>query len=220
VSAGDDEPLLALIRAIADGDGGLVSRLSKAHPGLAKAALPVGATRQTAQRYFLTAIAHYVYAGDTALHVAAASHQPNIVRELLRQGADVGAVNRRRAVPLHYAVDGGPGAPSWRPQAQAETVTFLLKAGADPNAADSGGTTPLLRAVRNRCSAAVRALLDGGADAGQANKRGSKPRDLALVTSGRGGSGSAEARAEQQEILRLLGGRPAGRRQSPSSRRR
>jgi len=85
-------------------------------------------------------------------------------------------------------------------------VTLLLEAGADPDAADAGGTTPLLRAVRNRCAAAVRALLDGGADARRANKHGSTPRDLALVTSGRGGSGSPEARAQQQEILRLLGG--------------
>jgi hypothetical protein len=194
------------MRAIADGDGGLVSRLSKAHPELAKSALRVGATRQTARQYFLTAIAHYVYAGDTALHVAAASHRTKIVRELLRLGADVRAANRRQAVPLHYAVDGGPGAPGWRPEAQAETVTLLLQAGADPDAADSGGTTPLLRAVRNRCAAAVRALLDGGADAERPNKQGSRPRDLAVVTSGRGGSGSAEARAQQREILRLLGG--------------
>ena len=174
--AKDDEPLLALMRAIADGDGGLVSRLSKAHPGLAKAALRVG-----------TSSASY---SDSA---------PTWARS-----------TGVRPCRCTTRSTGSRRAPSWRPQAQADTVTILLKAGADPNAADSGGTTPLLRAVRNRCGAAVRALLDGGADAGQANKRGSKPRDLALVASGRGGSGSAEARAEQQEILRLLGGRSAG----------
>ncbi|HVT99535.1 MAG TPA: ankyrin repeat domain-containing protein [Acidobacteriaceae bacterium] len=193
------------MRAIADGEGGVVSRLSKAHPELAKSALPVGATRQTTRQYLLTAIDHYVYAGDTALHVAAASDGAKIVRELLRLGAAVGAANRRQAVPLQYAVDGGPGAPGWRPEAQAETVTLLLEPDADPNVADAGGTTPLLRSVRNRCAAAVRALLDGGADAERQNKHGSRPRDLAVVTSGRGGSGSAEARAQQREILRLLG---------------
>lgn len=192
------------MRAIADGDDTLVSRLSK-DPELAKSALLVGATRQNASQYFLTAITHSVSAGDTALHVAAASHRAAVVRDLLRFGADVGAPNRRQAVPLHYAVDGGPGTPGWRPEAQAQTVTLLLEAGADPNAADTGGTTPLLRAVRNRCAAAVRALLDGGADSDLPNKHGSRPRDLAVVNSGRGGSGSADARAQQREILRLLG---------------
>jgi ankyrin repeat protein len=80
----------------------------------------------------------------------------------------------------------------------------LLDAGADPNAVDKGGTTPLHRAVRNRCAAAVAALLDGGADRHADNGRGSTPAKLAAQTSGRGGSGSPEAKAQQHEILRLL----------------
>jgi hypothetical protein len=60
--------------------------------------------------------------------------------------------------------------------------------------------------VRTRSTGAVRALLAGGADASLRSGRGSTPRDLATRTTGRGGSGSAEARREQAEILRLLGG--------------
>jgi ankyrin repeat protein len=81
-----------------------------------------------------------------------------------------------------------------------------VAAGADPNAVDQGGVTPLHRAVRNRCAAAVRALLDGGADARRKNKRGSTPMQLATQNTGRGGTGSPEAKAQQQEIVRLLKG--------------
>ena len=63
---------------------------------------------------------------------------------------------------------------------------------------------PLHRAVRTRCAAAVEALLEGGADAKLKNKSGSTPMMLAKMTTGRGGSGSIAARAEQQEIVRLL----------------
>jgi hypothetical protein len=50
----------------------------------------------------------------------------------------------------------------------------------------------------------VRALLDGGADARRKNKSGSSPMRIANQTTGRGGSGSPEAKAQQEEIMRLL----------------
>ena len=64
--------------------------------------------------------------------------------------------------------------------------------------------TPLHRAVRNRCSAAVEALLRAGADPRAANAHGSTPSDLARWTTGRGGVGSEAAKAEQQIIIDLL----------------
>jgi Ankyrin repeats (many copies) len=77
-------------------------------------------------------------------------------------------------------------------------------AGADPDAAALGGATPLHRAARNRCSAAVDALLRAGADPSITNDRGSTAGDLACRTTGRGGTGSDEAKAEQEIILELL----------------
>jgi ankyrin repeat protein len=127
-------------------------------------------------------------------------------------GADVHAKNRRGAAAIHYAVDGIPGSPYWNPRAQAATVARLIEAGADANALDNNGTTPLHRAVRNRCAAAVRALLDGGADARSRNKSGSTPMQLAVQNTGRGGSGSPEAKAQQTEIIRLLESGPRRRR--------
>jgi ankyrin repeat protein len=179
-------------------------RLIDAAPALARASAQEGATRASAKAHFLDAIGHYLYAGDTALHIAATAYRAEIARKLIAQGADVGARNRRGAQPLHYAADGAPGAPRWDPRAQAVTIACLIEAGADPNAADLGGTTPLHRAVRSRCAAAVAALLEGGADVRRKNKRGSTAPQLATRTTGRGGTGSADAKAQQAEIVRLL----------------
>src|SRR5262249_42060941 len=135
---------------------------------------------------------------------AAAAYRLDVVRQLLAAGADVRARNRRGAEPLHSAAVGRPGSDAWNPPAQAATIALLIEAGADPNAAGMDGATPPHRAVRTRCAAAVAALLDGGADAARRNKGGSTPLRLAGLTTGRGGSGSPDAKAQQQEILRLF----------------
>ena len=69
---------------------------------------------------------------------------------------------------------------------------------------DKNGTPPLLRAIRNRCADAVAALLDVGADPNITNTSGSNAMDLAVRTTGRGGTGSPEAKAQQQRIVALL----------------
>jgi Ankyrin repeats (many copies)/Ankyrin repeat len=199
-----DSALMALVRAIVTGDAAAASRLLAASPALAGACFEKGATRQAAKAYYLDEIGHYVYAGDTALHVAAAAYRREIVQKLIVMGADVRARNRRGAEPLHYAVDGAPGSRTWNPRVQAATVACLIEAGADPNAIDKSWVTPLHRAVRTRCAAAVSALLDGGADVRRRNKSGSTPMLLATQNTGRGGTGSPEAKAQQDEIVRML----------------
>jgi len=201
---GDAKGLTILMRGIVAGDIAAVARSLAASPALASASLRLGATRQTAQDYFFAEIAHYLYAGDTPLHAAAAAYRREIVRKLVALGGDVSARNRRGAQPLHYAVDGMPGSARWDPNAQRDTVVALLEAGADPNAVDRSGVTPLHRAVRNRCASAARALLEGGADVGRPNGSGSTPIQLANWTTGRSGSGSSIAKAEQKVIVRLL----------------
>jgi ankyrin repeat protein len=120
------------------------------------------------------------------------------------RGADVRARNRRGAEPLHAATLGGPSAPNWSPTRERAVIGYLVEAGADPNAVATGGVTPLHRAVRNRCSTAVDELLRRGADASRANDSGSTAAELARWTTGRGGVGSVEAKAEQQIIVELL----------------
>jgi hypothetical protein len=191
---------LDFVRIIVAGDIDEVSARLARNPAMATTPSSVGATRQDAPDFFFDSIAHYLYAGDTALHMAAAAFQRPIAELLIQHGADCRAKNRRGAEPLHYAAD----ANHWDPAAQAETIAYLLSAGADPHAVDRSGVAPLHRAVRTRSLAAVQALLDGGADPRQLNKAGSTPLHLAVQTTGRGGSGSPQAREQQAVIVRLL----------------
>jgi hypothetical protein len=204
VSAVGDRELLAFMRAISDGDRATTARLLAASPELATARLVTGGTRTTAEDFFLIHLRMQLYSGDTALHVAAAAYDSALARNLIAVGADVRARNRRGAEPIHAAVTGGPGSRSWAPRRQVAVIRYVLEAGADPDATAAGGVTPLLRAVRNRCSAAVRALLDAGADPDRTNDHGSSALDLARLTTGRGGTGSPEAKAEQATIIRML----------------
>jgi hypothetical protein len=201
---------LDFVRLVIDGDVDKVCGHLSTRPELARFASPVGATRQRAKSFFFTAISHYLYAGDTALHMAAAAFQRPMAELLVSHGADCRARNRRGAEPLHYAAD----ANRWEPRAQADVIDYLTSIGADPNALDKSGVAPLHRAVRTRSLSAVRALLDGGANPKQRNKAGSTPLHLAVQPTGRGGSGSDHAREQQAGIIRLLlerGARPTDR---------
>ena len=208
---GNDADLWRLLRAIATGEEATASRLLAASPRLAVDALPIGAARDSSMSYYFNEIGHHVYAGDTALHVAAAAYRTDIAKKLVAHGADVSARNRLGAQPIHYAVLGQPGSETWAPRAQAAIVAYLLRAGADPNAIDKNGVTPLHRAVRTRCAAAVRVLLANGADPRRKNGSGSTPLHLAVQNTGRGGSGTAAALKQQRKIIRMLvehGARP------------
>ena len=193
-------PLLEFVRLVVDGDVKETSRRLAGTPGLATAASSVGATRQESSTFFFANIKHYMYAGDTALHMAAAAFKRPVAEVLVKHGADCRARNRRGAEPLHYAAD----ANHWDPAAQAETIEYLISAGADPNALDDSGVAPIHRAVRTRSLLAVKALLDGGASVSQPNKSGSTPLYLAEHGSGRPGSGTPQAREQQAAIIRLL----------------
>jgi ankyrin repeat protein len=201
---------LDFVRLVASGDIDEVGRRLATSRALATASLDVGATRQEASTFFIADISHYVYAGDTALHLAAAAFRRPVAQLLVANGADCRAKNRRGAEPLHYAAD----ANHWDPTPQAEVIEYLTSVGADPNALDASGVAPLHRAVRTRSLSAVRALVEAGADPTRQNKAGSTPLHLAVQNTGRGGSGSQQARHEQAAIVRFLiahGARPTDR---------
>ena len=200
----DDRALLALFGAIASRDRTEIARRLDSSLRLASRPIRIAAGRQDAHTYFLAAIRHYVYAGDTALHLAAAGYQRELAESLVAKGADVRARNRLGAEPLHYAADGGPDADHWDPVAQREVIAYLIAAGADANALDKSGVAPLHRAVRNRCSAATSALIDNGADPRLKNKSGSTPLHLAVQNTGKSNSGSEASKDEQGRVIALL----------------
>jgi ankyrin repeat protein len=200
----DGAVLLALFAAIASSDDIRVAQMLEQTPSLANRPLTVGASRQDPRPYFLVPIRHYAYARDTALHIAAAAHRRDLAESLVGRGAAVRARNRRGAEPLHYAADGSPGADGRHATAQREVISYLVDAGADPDATDSSGVAPLHRAVRTRSTGAVGALLDKGANPLMTNGKGSTPLHLAVQNTGKSNSGSDAAKHGQREIIELL----------------
>jgi len=199
----DDGALLALFGAIASGDDQVSRRLDET-PGLATWPIRIGATRQDPETYFLPSIRHYLYAGDTALHIAAAAHRRELAELFVAHGADVRARNRRGAEPLHHAADGSPDAARGDRNAQRDVIVYLIGAGADPDAIDKSGVAPLHRAVRTRSSDAVSTLIENGADPRLMNKSGSTPLHLAVQNTGKSNSGSDAAKDEQRRIIAFL----------------
>jgi len=186
----------ALLQAILDDKRATVEGLLTADSSLV-------ASRVSEVRYYDHKIFHWLYVGDTALHLAAAGYRVEIVQLLLASGSDPNAfMNMRHSGPLHYAADGYIGDPAYDPKRQVQTIERLLAAGAEVNAQDKNGATPLHRAVRTRCAAAARFLLKAGGDPTLRNKPGSTAFHLAVQNTGRGGSGTDEARAAQRKIIK------------------
>jgi Ankyrin repeats (3 copies)/Domain of unknown function (DUF6438) len=123
--------------------------------------------------------------GRTALMYAAARQSPEIVDALLHSDADVNEQNSSGQTALHFAacpaspvwsafnpVAGYPEPPTTRfwpdlflpAEPHPEVVAHLLAAGADPNAVDFEGATPLMYAAEVGTVELLRALLATGAD--------------------------------------------------------
>jgi len=185
----------ALLKAIVADDHRAVDTLLDANGALALRLI-------RKPKLYNSGIFHWIYVGDTPLHLAAAGYRVTIVRRLLAAGAHVNAAeNHRHSTPLHYAADGFLAGPAWDPDKQVKTIESLLNKGAEINSQDKNGATPLYRAVRTRCAAAVRCLLASGCITTLKNKPGSTAFHLAVQNTGHGGSGSPAAIAAQREII-------------------
>src|SRR6185503_8920456 len=90
-----------------------------------------------------------------------------------------------------------------KPAEQQKQIVMALKRGADIHATDKNGVTALHHAVRFRSPAAVKTLIEHGANVNQACRRnGSTPLHRAVTQTG--APGTAGRSAEAREIIRLL----------------
>jgi ankyrin repeat protein/uncharacterized membrane protein YgcG len=122
----------------------------------------------------------------TPLHVASERKHADIVRYLIGKGAVVDVRNKWEQTPLWQA--------AWQTWHQdSEVVEILLQNGADPNAWDHQGVTPLHIAASMGNTPVVALLLRKGADANSRTVKGSTPLHIAA-----GGDG------DYLEIIRLL----------------
>ena len=119
--------------------------------------------------------AHLDVTGATALHLAAALLRVDVAALLLERGADVMALERRRGTPLHSLFNGS----CWSSERTEQTLQLLLAAGADVNAPDSFGQSPLHAACRCCNHTGVQTLLAAGADVRARDSNGAAALHLA-----------------------------------------
>ena len=99
----------------------------------------------------------------------------NRVRQLLEEGADVGARNHKAQTALHCAAKAG----------FVDIAALLLEHGAEVDAQDRDGATPLAATLRStikdhrKLLDVAALLLRGGADPLRRDHRGRSPRDIA-----------------------------------------
>lgn len=133
--------------------------------------------------------------GSYPLHVAVSNGRVAIAKELLKHGARTDVRDRLGRTPLHVALANGkiPSATllmsagaddELQPllfelvregNADRDTLELLTRHGADVNATDPDGATPLLIAIANGDVKLAKRLISAGADVNQTDAAGMTP---------------------------------------------
>ena len=97
-----------------------------------------------------------------------AIYDGNIIKinKLIKEGADVNAIDTYGRTPLYLAATC---------EFNADVIKALINAGANVNATNNAGQTPLLVAARNRSLDVIKALIDAGADVNATDNAGKTP---------------------------------------------
>ena len=124
--------------------------------------------------------------GATPFFLAAWTHNPDLMRALLAAGADPHAPAADGSTPLH-ALSGVPGRPPMgysshlEPPRMLAAARIALDEGADINAANRAGRTPMHGAADIKSTELIRFLHDNGARLDVTDNEGETPLTLAGV---------------------------------------
>ena len=107
--------------------------------------------------------------GETPLMLAAIKGNLELVKKLVKRGADI---NREGWTPLHYAASAGL-------EHSVDIASYLLEHSAYIDAASPNGSTPLMLAAQYSSEAMVKLLIAEGADVSLRNQQGLTAVDFA-----------------------------------------
>jgi len=152
--------------------------------------------------------------GATPLLRAAKALDAPAITALLAHGADITLANSRGMTPIMVAAGLGSVDADTRgfylsedtQQRAIDSLTLLIKAGADVNSKDSRGLTPLHEAARWGWNDVVTFLVQNGADLNVKDNRGLTPIDSALGKAGGNSRGGAriDVHEDTAALLRKL----------------
>jgi len=188
--AQDEEGRTGLLLAIYHGHHELVNFLSERRPEVDIFEAAAGGNAARVQELVREEPRRVEFSspdGFSPLGLAALFGWPEVVSILLREGADpdVASKSAMRVTPLHSAAGYRDGA------ASEKICRELLTHGADPDARQAGGWTPLHQAAGQGNVRVVRLLLRYGADPQAAGDDGRTPEEMAREN-------------EHEEVVRVL----------------
>lgn len=114
--------------------------------------------------------------GETALSVAVNAQNRDLVKLLLKTGANPNVTNNEGATPLAWAVYPRDE----EKDCEIDIISSLLLAGADPNIKDIHGEAPLFWAAARGNTVVTQMLLQAGAKHSMTNNEGDTARDVAV----------------------------------------